>query len=129
MLRLSAVVERVRITGAKDLCRIPPATLCALDPWAVPEANLLYDRLCRSLGAHLGTTIAGREPRPGDDDPAVFRALLEAIRDAGCDLWAGTVGFSPSVEGPSTDRSGPVDLRLETRLKTRFFLMPADLPS
>ncbi|HEX7078864.1 MAG TPA: hypothetical protein VF363_10600 [Candidatus Eisenbacteria bacterium] len=128
MLRISAAAKRVRITGVEDLLQLPPAGICAIDPWARSHSSEVFERLCRTLGAHLGTVIEDRRPDPEDGDPAVLDRLLQDIREEGYDLWAVNVAFGSTPSGePSAggrDRVAP----LPPSPRTRFFVVPAARP-
>ena len=128
MLRVSADVRRIRITGASDLEQIADAGQCQVDPWAISHGDGMYERLCRSLGAHMETSIDGMEPVPGDKDPSVLDRLLADIRDSGGELWAVTVTFNDAVHESLQEAAERARERVEITPRTRFLVLPASTP-
>lgn len=129
MLRVSAATKRVRITGVEDLLHLPPAGICAIEPWARSHSSEVFERLCRTLGAHLGTVIENRRPDPEDGDPAILDRLLQDIREEGYDVWAVNVAFGSTPGG--SPRAGGSDgvASLPPGPRTRFFVVPASRPT
>jgi hypothetical protein len=124
MVRLSAAIRRVRIAGAQDLRRVPGAGFHSLEPCDPQASNEVFERLCRTLGAHLGTRIEDRDPESSDREPEVLDRVLCDLRDAGCELWAVTVNFARPAES-SLPRTAKAERPAQLIPRTRFFITPA----
>ena len=129
MLRASADVRRVRITGPRDLNRVPDTGSWEVDPWTISQANGMYERLCRSLGAHLDAAVDGVPPRPGDEDPSMLKRVLADIRHSGCELWAVTVTFRDAVQESLKGSAERTRQAVQVMPRTRFLVLPAPPPA
>lgn len=124
MLRVSARVNRVKITEARDLEGLRPAGECAVDPWAISRCREVFDRFCRSLGAHLGATVEDRAPRPEDGAPGLLDRVIDDIRAAGYEVWAVRLDLDPLADGSNPAGDAPPGPMRSGSARTRFFITP-----